>query len=305
MNLCLYGVAGRHQRERRLSKQLRLSTVVEVIGGPDDPEMCVNCFRYVPLGERCEGCGEYVVDFSESGPENATFRQCERHGVWLVNGAPCETCAQAASVTPPVPGWALNGIYGSAFVNWAEYGRRPNEFLLEATPGISENVAKRFRKDREGTVAITSQRVVFISRREGVKYHDVELNAIAQVSFDGRRPIFCKIFAAGETVVLMLGKDQGTRIELALKRAQQDLAATSVKTVPNAPASGKSADSLSGRRFGIFTEAATYAVNMALGEEHLKAVERAAEELNRKRDKVPMKWLFTHGHRPFIVSLDR
>ena len=150
MNLCLYGVAGRHQRERRLSKQLRLSTVVEVIGGPDDPEMCVNCFRYVPLGERCEGCGEYVVDFSESGPENATFRQCERHGVWLVNGAPCETCAQAASVTPPVPGWALNGIYGSAFVNWAEHDRRPNEFLLEALPPFPKTLRKVIEKIEKG-----------------------------------------------------------------------------------------------------------------------------------------------------------
>ena len=44
---------------------------------------------------------------------------------------------------------------------------------------------------------------------------------------------------------------------------------------------------------------------MALGEEHLKAVERAAKELNRKRDQVPMKWLFTNGHRPFIVAVGR
>ena len=276
-----------------------------MIGGPDDPEMCTKCLRFVPLGERCEGCGEYVVDFSESGPENATFRQCERHGVWLVNGARCEICEREASVVPPVPGWALNGVYGSAFVHWAQHGRRPNEFLLEATPGISENVAKGYKKDREGTVAITSQRVVFISRREGMKYHDIELGAIGRVSFDGRRPVFCKIYAAGETVVLMLGKDQGIRFERALNTARQRLASNSSRTAPNTSAEGNRAASPDRRRLGLFAEAAKYARNMRLSEEHLEAVERAAKEFAQKREQGSVKWLFTNGDRPFLVSVGR
>ena len=176
--------------------------------------MCVRCFRYVPLGERCEGCGEFVVDFSESGTENATFRQCERHGVWLVSEQSCESCEKEHSTIPAPPSWLYQSpsLYGRAFLHWAQFGRRPYEEILDAAPAISENVARIDRRDREGTIGVTSQRVVFISMKSGTMYHDVDLSQVLRISFDGRRNVFLTLQTMQGKESLMLGRDQASRI---------------------------------------------------------------------------------------------
>lgn len=197
-----------------------------MLGGPDDPEMCVRCMRYVPLGEKCPECGEVIVDVEgvDFSSGDTTLRQCEKHGKWTVGSNSCPICASEAPSPAAIPPWlvAFRRLYGEAFFSWAMTSLHPGEEIIEASPSISENVARVDRADREGTIGVTNQRVVFVSIKRGVLWHDIDLRTVGPVSFEGRRNVFISLEIPGEGQArLMVGKKQAKRLRPALELALQ------------------------------------------------------------------------------------
>ena len=197
-----------------------------MIGGPDDPEMCVACFQFVPLGERCPSCGEYVVDLSgaESRDGSIDIAQCAKHGSWTTGTQSCPQCQSEQASPAAIPPWLiqLRGVYGDAFVSWVVGSLRGGEELIEAAPAISENVARVDRADREGTIGVTNQRLVFVSKRRGVLWHNIDLRIVGPIKFSGRRHVFINALVPTEGEVnLMIGKKQAQRVRPALELALQ------------------------------------------------------------------------------------
>ena len=182
--------------------------------------------RYVPLGKACSECGEYVVDLTgvDSANEDTTLRQCTRHGKWVVGNRSCPECDAERPSPAAIPPWLIQGrrLYGEAFVRWAMTGLRAGEEIIEAAPSISENVARVDRPDREGTIGVTNQRVVFVSMRRGILWHDIDLRTVGPVSFNGRRQVFISLRIPGEgEASLMVGKKQAERLKPAIQLALQ------------------------------------------------------------------------------------
>ena len=101
-------------------------------------------------------------------------------------------------------------------------GLRAGEEIIEAAPSISENVARVDRPDREGTIGVTNQRVVFVSMRRGILWHDIDLRTVGPVSFNGRRQVFISLRIPGEgEASLMVGKKQAERLKPAIQLALQ------------------------------------------------------------------------------------
>lgn len=104
-----------------------------------------------------------------------------------------------------------------------------NEHLIDAIPAISEQVAEVQRQDREGTLGLTNERLLFISMT-GVAWHRYGLLAIrnadsGRILLPGQSWLVLSLVESNDAR-FMVGKKQISsfliKLQAELKRAFQD-----------------------------------------------------------------------------------
>lgn len=111
---------------------------------------------------------------------------------------------------------AFGGLHhslGEAFNSWARSLSDTEERLLDAAPAISELLFELRPSEREGTLGVTTRRIVFFSISTGVAYHHFPLSEIESVQLEGAGAALGQKFVrvtlnSGSSVRFMIGKRQ-------------------------------------------------------------------------------------------------
>lgn len=105
--------------------------------------------------------------------------------------------------------------YGQAFTLFLQNGLNPYEEMVDAVPAISEEVAAIDFDDREGTLGVSNQRLVFVAIKSGnlwVRYGFLHVeNATLENASFGQKFLNLSL-AGGHTSRFMVGSSQGERL---------------------------------------------------------------------------------------------
>ena len=104
-----------------------------------------------------------------------------------------------------------------------------NEHLVDAIPAISEHVAEIQREDREGTLGLTNERLLFVSMT-GVVWHRYALLEIrkaesGRILLPGQSWLVLSLVGSGDTRFMVGKKQIGwflPKLQIELKRTVQN-----------------------------------------------------------------------------------